>query len=214
VHIQPWIRFPFLLFSHCSVSSLELLQVTLSFQRMKAAGTYQVSLKRRVRASDGSKNELPEDMDDEPRPGVQSSSILGVGITLGEGLEVTSVDPESTRGADVMVGDRVVSVNGIKVKGMPAKKAAKLLSGRMGTHASILLIRKRKLIVVSLPRLPSAAKATRTQSPTPPPSAGIVSTSGYKPGSEQKTASSKFGGFKELGDMFGSLLGKMGGKIM
>ncbi len=185
---------------------------------MKAAGTYEVSLKRRVRAFDGwSKDELEEDRDDDPRwPGVQSQ--LGVGITLGEGLEVTCVDAELTRGADVKVGDRVVSVNGIKVKGMPAKKAAKLLSGRIGTRASILLIRKRKLIVVSLPRLPSASRVSRTQSPTPPPSSGLVgSTSGHKPPpSEQKAASSKFGGFKELGDMFGSLLGKMGGgkKVM
>lgn len=79
-----------------------------------------------------------------------------------EGVRVVEVPPESpAERAGLRTDDRILSVDGKEVTGLPIEKVAKLLSGEVGSTARLLVLRDGDRVTLEVARAPYVRKGDR-----------------------------------------------------
>ena len=87
-----------------------------------------------------------------------SNSYVGVGITIslredGQGVDILEVTADSpAQEAGVLVGDRLVAVDGTDIRGMTTAEVGTLVKGKEGTAVVLTLIRQDRELELSVER--------------------------------------------------------------
>ena len=87
-----------------------------------------------------------------------SNSYVGVGITIspredGQGLDILEVTADSpAQQAGVLVGDRLVAVDGTDIRGMTTAEVGTLVKGQEGTFVTLTLVRQEEELELAVER--------------------------------------------------------------